>query len=770
MENNITNKSLKNKVEGYLLNEIKKSALALSILTLVLLAVNPGLDILAHLMGAYSDIYEMTKEEILYQKEEIFSVVSTVIACGMIIASFFAVFKLTFLHNKRKLDFYLSIPLSRAAVLMCNIVSALIMLLVPYTITHFIGTLYFIDVPGIWNSALEIWIKVIVIVFANIALGTFICVCCGRTIDAVLVYVLYNVSFISLFVLITEMVNNIIPGIEYRDDILTKWCVWGCPLALIATDEILPYVWWSALAIVLYIVSAILMKNRKSEVAQDRFAYKATEIIIEYVAEVLVGLFCGYIAAIICVSEGKQLIEIVWFIIGTAFGCFASHTAMHFIFTRSKKGYIKNLLRIIPPAATGMVTMLIIVSGCLGIDTYVPEEKEIEKITVERSNYSGQFIVNGKNILYKQSIDKSEQRSIIKYHQELVDEIIGWRNKHGIYTLKGYYQYITDDTASESDIDYAKESEPNIDYDTYYDTIKITYYLKNGKKVQRYYTPSEHNVEYPKEIGNIVREGYNITPQNMERIPYGYIESITYLKYADAKERINYYFNSNELTENKELFSKIIKTYNDEHNGDEEDGNILYEFEINLVDDRGMWDTCYISVFESDVNTIKLIEDSILENDKYFEVCDQVSTYNDFFDENNIGSMERTDDAVYVKLPENWLSNESVYAVPVTYYVEHDAYSKYEYYDVSVLMKPNEGLKCEKVETEDGILYKYMIPHEKYGFNEVIFYQNSGNDFRCTKSLEIENNIGKVAERDNYYTVDYSRYYEPEQFDWSDTK
>ena len=163
-----------------------------------------------------------------------------------------------------------------------------------------------------------------------------------------------------------------------------------------------------------------LCKKRKSETAQNAFAFAAVEIVIKFVTCFVAGFGLGWVLA--NVAPYDFVAQYVWVIIGFIGGEMVANILLHIVFHRGLSKYVNSLKECLVVFATGMVFTFVIVTGAAGYDKRIPEVSQIKGVSIKMDGYD-EFYINGKDILEKYSENEAIINDILDVHSQIIDNI-----------------------------------------------------------------------------------------------------------------------------------------------------------------------------------------------------------------------------------------------------------------------------------------------------------------------------------------------------------
>ena len=198
-----------------------------------------------------------------------------------------------YLHNKRQTDMYGSMPVSRITLFFSKSATAFIFSVVPAMV--FFGISAFISIimgqPLMGDNAM-IFVRIIMGSLACISAYGLIAVCCGTTINSILMFIAVSVVYPMSALFVRGIMDSFYIGSS--SDYLNNSFIMNafCPLSAYDGNNI---IYWLIFTAVCLAASAYLVKNRRAERAQSSFAYYLPCHIVKVLVSFLAGMFLGVI-------------------------------------------------------------------------------------------------------------------------------------------------------------------------------------------------------------------------------------------------------------------------------------------------------------------------------------------------------------------------------------------------------------------------------------------------------------------------------------------
>ncbi len=278
----------------------------------------------------------------------------------------------SYLHNKRKADFYGSMPIGRITMYFSRCATALIFSIAPAF--FFLGIISIISIcfgqPLLTETSM-MFIKIFLGSLACISAYGFFAVCCGTTVNSVFMFIFTCIAYPLSALFITATIKAFFSGLYLG--------ITGNSLIINALNPLEAYngthiVYWIVFTIVCFALSAWLVRNRKYERAQNSFAFFLPVHIVKLLVSFIIGMILGNVFGAINLFG----ISYVGFIVGFVVGSAAAFVICHLIFYKSFRNFLKSsiLLGILVAVVTATVGIF-----CLdptGYNSYVPNIEDVK--------------------------------------------------------------------------------------------------------------------------------------------------------------------------------------------------------------------------------------------------------------------------------------------------------------------------------------------------------------------------------------------------------
>lgn len=338
----------------------------------------------------------------------------------IIFAIIYTVKVYSYLHNKRKADLYGSLPISRIMLFVSKSASAYLFTLIPAM--FFLGIIFIVSMcfgQPIVNEALDIYVKLLMGTLASISAYGLISVCCGTTLNSVIMFIAVCIAYPLSAMFIKGVANGFFYG-TYTG-IFKNHFIMNALNPLAAYDGI-NIIYWLIFSAVCIVASAFLVKKRKAERAQASFAYYLPCHIVKVLVSFLVGMFLGVLFGSLNVFGNGYF----GFVFGFILGSVPAFVITHLIFY---KGFSKLIKTSIPLG--GLVVVVVAVMALcnydvFGYNTFVPKADDVKSAGLIDAEYLYRESDSDINKIVRSSAedfaDKDSINSIISAHNLLITD------------------------------------------------------------------------------------------------------------------------------------------------------------------------------------------------------------------------------------------------------------------------------------------------------------------------------------------------------------
>lgn len=317
------------------------------------------------------------------------AVIILAVTCGV---SMFA-----YLHNRRKVDFYHSLPISRSRLFAVNYATGALCALVPYLVLHALSivgacAMGFGEVVN--ASLIGVIISNVIFFFLLYAMAAVTTILCGNTIITLLLglWVYFGPTlvtalwqglksmFFQTYVTDASMTsllfcNKFAPLIQYFGVNGTKMHSWAVePIYMMdytnpqESSAIGLLIGYAIAAIVVTALALFLFRIRKSERAGTALAFNPIKLPVKIIICVVMGTaFAEIFKMLVYESE-------LWFWVGLVLGTVIFHCVVEIIYAFDFRAIVRKPLQLVIILAVLCAGMLTMQFDVLGYDKWLPDE------------------------------------------------------------------------------------------------------------------------------------------------------------------------------------------------------------------------------------------------------------------------------------------------------------------------------------------------------------------------------------------------------------
>ncbi len=336
----------------------------------------------------------------------------------IIFAIIYTVKVYSYLHNKRKADLYGSLPISRIMLFVSKSASAYLFTLIPAM--FFLGIIFIVSMclgQPIVNEAIDIYVKLLMGTLASISAYGLISVCCGTTLNSVIMFIAVCIAYPLSAMFIKGVANGFFCGTYtgiFKDHFIMN------ALNPLAAYDGINIIYWLIFSVVCIVASAFLVKRRKAERAQASFTYYLPCHIVKVLVAFLVGMFLGVLFGSLNVFGNGYL----GFVFGFILGSVPAFVITHLIFY---KGFSK-LIRTSIPLGGLVVVVVAVMAICnydiFGYNEFVPNFDDVQSAGLIDSEHFYRENDSDLNKIVRSSAedftDKDSINSIISSHSSIL--------------------------------------------------------------------------------------------------------------------------------------------------------------------------------------------------------------------------------------------------------------------------------------------------------------------------------------------------------------
>lgn len=417
----------------------------------------------------------------------------------IVLATLCGVAMFRYLHDRRQVDFYHALPISRGKLFAVNYISGVLLVLPFYLIVLVIG-LIFVSAMGLGGQITgALLVQSILGNIAYFLLNYTVAVLCtvltGNTIITVLLGIWAQLGIPVLMVMVQCYQAMFYETFSSAVPLMQTLVLYGSPMCnYLATEQytrtmsvplftstamdtaggmailIYPVV----LTIVLGVLSYFLFVRRKSENTGMAVSFRRVKAPIKWFMSIFSGLGFGLIFTVIFTGTSGGM----WF--GLVFGVVLCHMIVEIIYDFDFKALLHHWKQMIVLAILAVVVVAGIKNDVFGYDSYIPDVDDIASASIESPYYTIDWDYHDQSD-YKNQLSDAE--SIEKIHQiaELsVANKDSWEVGESSHTYTIHYTLKNGDHVSRC---YSRISQKIVE-DAMVDLVASEQYLKQYSTLQ----------------------------------------------------------------------------------------------------------------------------------------------------------------------------------------------------------------------------------------------------------------------------------------------
>lgn len=405
---------------------------------------------------------------------------------ALIFAAVVSVMLFSYLHQKRSVDLFHSLPVGRVPMLLGRYCAGLTALFVPvlvnFAAVSIVGFSYGIGAEFSFAYVAVKLLWFLLMLTAAMTFSVFMAVCTGTSFDMMISILGVNAAYPLLIFTGAEFATRLLPGFStdfgINSTLLTALAPFVAAVLPLANFEkssraVPPdfvtggfLLWWILFTLVLLAASVLLYQRRKSECAESSFAFPIPKIFIRFIITAVAGIGLG----LILMLSANQPVN---FFIGVVAGSVAAHIVVEAVYSRGFKRIKKSFSWYAVFVLTFLVFYGVLATGCFGYDTRVPTADEVQGISIDEM--PGEYYQYADNTRIQSADD---YRALAKLTPEI-------KAKENIDKVLSLHKTMTD-ANRKSSFPYSIRSAD-------FNGIAFTYHLKDGRTIKRTYSETEPN-------------------------------------------------------------------------------------------------------------------------------------------------------------------------------------------------------------------------------------------------------------------------------------
>lgn len=370
-----------------------------------------------------------------------------------------------YMHSKRSVDLYHSLPIKRSELYLSSSAIGLTMLTIPIFINFMVViTLQIMNGYGVYSyhafGNMFLWI---VAGYSIMAVTGLCAVNVGSQLDTYLFSVVLNAAPTIMFFIYEGIRSTLLYGYVF-DHNLMDWATRLSPIptmllrevgGLNKSDTLNTMIVWAIIGVLITALSMFIYRKRKSEMAEVVGNFGPAQIIVR----IIVYYIGTALFAIMFYEFMSYEYDESYFTIGAVLGAFVTGVIGEMLMTRSPRRTLKRLPIIIGVMIFSAAASFLYLKDGFGFESYVPTADNIKSVEIE--------INDGYEDLY----DHVNYKSAIMTEPEVISKVVDIH--------KAQIDAFIDNGYSEN-FEHAVLN--------HYTSIDITYTMNSGKTVSRTYS------------------------------------------------------------------------------------------------------------------------------------------------------------------------------------------------------------------------------------------------------------------------------------------
>ena len=294
-----------------------------------------------------------------------------------------------YMQNRRAVDVYHSLPLTRQELFFSRAIAAAVILWAPLILSFGITAGIAAFVPemqlSLIGADLLFWMGG---VFTLFVISSFVATQVGTTADHALFSIVLSVSLSGICVMMATLASNFLYGFQYRTEffeLVYRLCPESLMLGRFAISDSeyllrsnVSAAVWFVLSCVLLVISAWLYRRRKSEQAEQLGTMGPLQIVVRAAGTLIAGICFAWVLAIVLSIETG-----VGMLICIGAGALLAYYIGDVILTHS----VRRLRATLPAALATVAVVCIACGGVIfdyfGYETRVPAAENVESVVVD---------------------------------------------------------------------------------------------------------------------------------------------------------------------------------------------------------------------------------------------------------------------------------------------------------------------------------------------------------------------------------------------------
>lgn len=318
------------------------------------------------------------------------------VSAMLLFAILFTIWNFGFLHKKREIDLFHSLPVSRGAMFWGRYLAGILCLYVPFLAALALEAIVFLAFGVFTPENSLLWLQTLgqqlLMTCAMFSFTVFVAVCSGSTLDTLASIALIAGSYPVLVLVGSEVISATIPGVSLTPSLMLAGAL--CPpLSAYLTAASLPgrynftlgfYLWWGFLTLVLLGAALAFYRRRKSESAESTVSYGPVKFVVRVLSSGAGGMLFSYLIYNLTRSMWSYL---VCFVLCSM----VLYVVTELVYWKTLRRLHRHLLSYGAVLLLFGVFILSVSFGFFGLDTYAPKVSEITCASIRNPYYGTPF-------------------------------------------------------------------------------------------------------------------------------------------------------------------------------------------------------------------------------------------------------------------------------------------------------------------------------------------------------------------------------------------
>lgn len=426
----------------------------------------------------------------------VFTVVLTIVLFG-------------YFQKKRSVDFFHALPVGRIPLLLSGWCAGLTVLYIPLVANMLalqaIAASYGFQTTGGTLTVLPMMAWMMLMIAAVYTFCVLMMACSGSVFDTAVSVLGISIGYPLLIICGSTVAQMFLPGfvwdIQKHVAVVTALSPFAAAYAALSIDHGTGMlVWWIVLTALMLFGACFVYRWRKSEAAEDRFAFPAVKIVIRFLATAVAGIGLGLV---LMNANGGG------FFIGLLSGSIAAHVIVEVVYSRGFRHVKQSVPWYVGFAVLALIYYGVLSTGFFGYDQRVPNAADVQSVQVDMTTeYSGE----GCNEIYDENNREIAKLTPVVTNPENIRTVTEAHKKVAAMIRSSGYPYLLSQFYGEH--------------------LHLTYTLKNGKTLTRTFQcfspnmdfnafhASERDIAQMEEYYRQLDMIFYIQPENIETINY----------------------------------------------------------------------------------------------------------------------------------------------------------------------------------------------------------------------------------------------------------